>query len=280
MGSTLYQPFPIAGVARGQIWRHQPSTRRPRHFHPEPELNVVTAGRGSFGFGGETVDVAAGDLLFWTPGQDHELLAASDDFDLFVIGLRPAFSERVLGADVSISQCGPVLLQLSAEQVAGLTPHFLFPASSSDTVAKERVVGDLWRLAHSFRETGTVGHALTRRSVRFVNEYPEISRDEIAHRSHASPGEIRRHFHRDMGLPLSAYRTRVRLLRFIDLVDAGNTLLDAAFAAGFGSYSQCYRVFHCTLGCSPRSFFASSVRRTIEDTFAPFASRDRMDPNA
>lgn len=232
----------------------------------------MTAGCGAFGFGGQTIDVAAGDLLCWTPGQDHELLDASDDFDLFVIGLRPDFSERVLGADVSIAQRGPVFLRLAGEQVAALTSGCMLPVSASDTVAKENIVGDLWRLAHSFREARTVGHALTRRSVRFVNECPEISRDEIANRSHASPSEISRHFHRDMGLPLSAYRARVRLLRFIDLVDAGNPLLQAALAAGFGSYSQCHRVFHATLGCTPRSFFASAVRRAIEDALAPFAS--------
>lgn len=271
MAATLYQPFPIAGGARGQIWRHQPSTRRPRHFHAEPELNLVTAGRGAFGFGGNTVEVATGDLLFWTPGQDHELLSASDDFDLFVIGLLPGFSERVLGAQAPTSERGPAWLRLSPVQLVSIAPQCLFPALHGDTVAKERAVGDLWRLAHSFRAAHRTGHALTRRSLGFVNACPEISRVEIARRSKASPGEISRHFHRDMGLPLSAYRTRVRLLRFIQLVDAGNTFLRAALAAGFGSYSQCHRVFHATLACAPSAFFTSPIRQVIEDAFAPFA---------
>jgi AraC-like DNA-binding protein len=269
--ATLYQPFPIVGAARGQIWHHHPSTRRPRHFHAEPELNLVTAGRGSFGFGAQAVDVAAGDLLCWTPGQDHELLSASDDFDLFVVGLTPDFSERVLGAEASATQRGPVLLRLSPEQLATMAPLCLFPALHGDMVAKERAVGDWWRLAHSFREVRVAGHTLTRRSLGFVNERPDISRDEVARRSHASPGEISRQFHRDMGLPLSAYRTRVRLLRFIHLVDAGTTFLHAALAAGFGSYSQCHRVFQSTLGCTPRVYFTSPVRRAIEDSYAPLA---------
>lgn len=275
MVATLYQPFPIAGAARGQIWRHQPSTRRPRHFHAEPELNLVTAGRGCFGFGAQAVEVAAGDLLCWTPGQDHELLSASDDLDLFVVGLTPAFSERVLDADTAATHRGPVLLRLGPEQLADLFPRCLFPALHGDLVAKEHAVGELWRAAHSYRAVRSVGHTLTRRSVRFVNECPEISRDEIARRSHGSPGEISRHFRRDMGLPLSAYRARVRLLRFIELVDGGSTFLHAALAAGFGSYSQCHRVFQATLGCAPRAFFTSPLRRAIEDTFAPADPRIR-----
>ena len=45
----LYQPFPMPGAARAHIWHHVPETRRPRHFHSEPELNLVT---GGFGFAG------------------------------------------------------------------------------------------------------------------------------------------------------------------------------------------------------------------------------------
>jgi AraC-like DNA-binding protein len=273
--ATLYQPFPIAGAARGQIWRHQPSTRRPRHFHAEPELNLVTAGRGFFGFGARAVEVAAGDLMCWTPGQDHELLSASEDFDLFVIGLTPAFSERVLGTDTSGAHRGPGFLRLAPAQLADLTARCLFPALHGDMVAKERAVGDLWRQAHAFREVRALAHTLTRRSLRFVDEHPGISRAEIARRSHSSPGEVSRHFHKDMGLPLSAYRTRVRLLRFIQLVDGGCTFLEAALTSGFGSYSQCHRVFQATLGCAPRVFFTSHLRRAIEDTFAPLAEFQR-----
>jgi AraC-like DNA-binding protein len=267
--TTLYQPFPIAGAARGQIWRHQPSTRRPRHFHAEPELNLVTGGHGCFGFGAEAVEVGLGDLLCWTPGQDHELLFASDDFDLFVIGLTPAFSERVLDADTAAAQRGPVLLRLSADQLAALAPRCLFPSLHEDIVVKEQAVGDLWRAAHSYRAVRDAGHTLTRRSLCFVNQHPEITRDEIARRSHGSPGEISRHFRREMGLSFSAYRARVRLLRFIELVDGGATLLHAALAAGFGSYSQCHRVFQATFSCAPRAFFTSPLRHAIENTFAP-----------
>jgi AraC-like DNA-binding protein len=168
-----------------------------------------------------------------------------------------------------------VLLRLSPEQQADLAPRCLFPALHGDIVVKEQAVGELWRLAHSFRAARAMRHTLTRRSLGFVNEHPDISLAEIARRSHANPGEISRHFHKDMGLPLSAYRARVRLLRFIHRVDAGDTFLHAALTAGFGSYSQCHRVFQATLGCAPRVFFTSHLRRTIEDTFAPLAEFQR-----
>ena len=67
------------------------------------------------------------------------------------------------------------------------------------------------------------------------------------------------------------YRTRLRLLRFVALVDSGrHNLLAAALAAGFGSYSQCHRAFRRTFGCMPRAFFGGGLRRDMEDVFAPF----------
>ena len=90
MAEALYQPFPIPGTARGHVWHHVPATRRPRHFHAEPELNLIAAGHAAFGVGDVTISVLAGDLLWWPPGQDHVLLDASPDLDLYVIGLTPA----------------------------------------------------------------------------------------------------------------------------------------------------------------------------------------------
>ena len=93
MGSSLYQPFPmVTPQVRAQVWRHAPQFRRPRHFHDEPEINLVVAGSGRFGVGDTTFTAQAGDLLWFTPGQDHVLLEASDDFDLFVVALTPELS--------------------------------------------------------------------------------------------------------------------------------------------------------------------------------------------
>jgi transcriptional regulator GlxA family with amidase domain len=54
-------------------------------------------------------------------------------------------------------------------------------------------------------------------------------------------------------VPLSAYRTRLRRVRALELVRSGRgNLLEAALAAGFGSYAQFHRVVRQRLGISPR----------------------------
>jgi methylphosphotriester-DNA--protein-cysteine methyltransferase len=67
---------------------------------------------------------------------------------------------------------------------------------------------------------------------------------------------VSRNFHRDIGLTLIAYRTRLRLIHFIELVERGHRrFLTAAIDAGFGSYSQCHRAFQQAFDCTPRVFF-------------------------
>ena len=142
MAEALYQPFPIPGTARGHVWHHVPATRRPRHFHPEPELNLIAAGHALFGVGEATLSVAPGDLLWWPPGQDHVLLDASPDLDLYVIGVTPAFSEHVLADHPSGASGGATQLRLQHDTLEGLRTTCAAQMSGGDAAAVERHVGD------------------------------------------------------------------------------------------------------------------------------------------
>jgi AraC-like DNA-binding protein len=61
------------------------------------------------------------------------------------------------------------------------------------------------------------------------------------------------------------YRTRLRLLRFLELEkEQRGTWTDAAIASGFGSYSQFHRAFQAELGCSPRDFLRAGVSEQMQ----------------
>jgi AraC-like DNA-binding protein len=79
-------------------------------------------------------------------------------------------------------------------------------------------------------------HVLTRRSISAVNRAPELELQALATRLKTSDSEISRYFHRDLGMSFTHYRTRLRILRLIRLMDVGGTTLrSAAKASGFGS---------------------------------------------
>jgi AraC-like DNA-binding protein len=272
VAEALYQPFPIPGEARGHIWHHVPETRRPRHFHAEPELNLVAAGSARFGVGDLGVAVSGGDLLWWPPGQDHVLLEASPDFDLFVIGVTPAFSERVLGARTN-ALSGAARLRLDPATLAGFRDAAAADVASGGTAAVEGHVGDLWREAHRLRLAAPDRHALTTRALSSLLARPELKRGELAQLIHGNASEVSRYFHRDLGLTLVAYRTRLRLIRFILEVERGDrSFLSAAAEAGFGSYSQCHRAFQRAFDCTPRVFFGRGVGEEMKRQYAPWAS--------
>lgn len=248
-----------------------PATRRPRHFHAEPELNLIAAGTAVFGAGEATLSVAAGDLLWWPPGQDHVLLDASPDFDLFVIGVTAAFSERVLDADVSGFAGGATRLRVAPDAL--LRMRSLCGGTSNvggDAAAIERHVGALWREAHQLRAGVRDRHPLTVRALGSLLARPDMKRSELARRIRGNASEVSRMFHRDVGMTLVAYRTRLRLLRFIELVERERrSFLAAATDAGFGSYSQCHRAFQRAFDCTPRLFFGTGVSDEMKGRFAP-----------
>lgn len=270
MRSAAYQPFPMLPGARGQVWRYKGAYRRPRHFHHEPELNLVAAGTAAVGVGEAVVEVQAGDLICFAPGQDHVLLRASPELVLFAVGCRP--DVRVAAKADAGDPAGMVLpmrVHLFEHEAA---PLVALAAELAGRPATPEQLSTFWAVAQQARVAAASGsplHALTRRALAALAAHPDLDRRGLARLGGTGPTEIGRHFRRDLGLTLVDYRTRLRLLRFIAQVDrGGGDLLDAALEAGFGSYSQLHRTFRAALGCCPSRFFGQ-VRVRMEEEFEP-----------
>ncbi len=167
--SALFQPFPMLPRRAAQCWRHQPAYRRPRHFHEEPELNLVLKGRARLGVGDGSIELRAGELLLFEPGQDHELLEASPDLDLVVMALRPELAVRVqserpyvFAGKVALTQ-GELTAAVAAERALALTGVCATPSPSNApwaTYSRHSLRG---RAAHGSRaDARFVGYALHR----------------------------------------------------------------------------------------------------------------------
>jgi AraC-like DNA-binding protein len=94
-----------------------------------------------------------------------------------------------------------------------------------------------------------------------VSVVQELHRDltldgnQLSKKLGVSAGKLARDFKSEMGVSLVEYRNRLRLERFLALVDrGGGNLLEAALDAGFGSYAQFHRVFRALLGATPREY--------------------------
>jgi AraC-like DNA-binding protein len=271
---AIHQGFlPTQGKTRAFVWKYSPVNwgRRPRHFHIEPELNLIASGSATFGVGEAVVRVSQGDLLGFPPAQDHVLLDASPDLYLFAIGMDPAFSSEILG-DGADDGVLPLVLHLTPEDYRSLVNR---ASAIVDRDGVDQPCAELWQHAHwSSRRRRTPAptalHVLTRRALGAVNRTPAVGLRSLSDQLKTADSEISRYFHRDLAMTFVQYRTRLRLLRLIRLVDGGSlTIAGAAEAAGFGSYSQCHRIFQAELGCSPRHFFHAGLRQQMQQAYDP-----------
>ena len=265
--------LPTAGQSRAFVWKYSPVNwgRRPRHFHAEPELNLIVSGQATFGIGDTVVKVSQGDLLGFPPAQDHVLIEASPDLYLFAVGMEPAFVSDILRSEPD-SVMVPTRLRL---QPADFRRLVNCASAIVDQGGVEQPCAELWEQAHWLAGRGAARplipmHVLTRRALSAVNRAPELDLRSLSSRLKTADSEISRYFHRDVGMTFVTYRTRLRLLRLIGLMDRGGfTLSAAAHSSGFGSYSQCHRIFQNELGCSPRDFFHTGLRAQMQQAYDP-----------
>jgi AraC-like DNA-binding protein len=90
---------------------------------------------------------------------------------------------------------------------------------------------------------------------------PAMTGDDLGAKLRLSVSRIARLFKSEMGMSLVEYRNRLRLERFSTLLDRkGANLLEAALAAGFGSYAQFHRVFLAQRGLTPGKFLRSYAK--------------------
>ncbi len=267
---SLYQPFPMLPGRRAQSWRHQPSYRRPRHFHAEPELNVVFRGHAVMGLGDHVERLDQGDVMLFHPGQDHVLLDASADLELFVVALQP---DLVANAGASLARVANRACRLPESALAPLYASLVGLGEVADPHAVEL---QLVAIFAEVQARSSTNHVLCRRALQEVNADPELCARELARRLGVVPSVLSRQFHGEMSLTLVSYRSRQRAMAFIRLVDSGKPLTRAATEAGFGSYAQCHRVISKVLSCAPQRYFATERRRIDELRYVEGSSRQPL----
>lgn len=100
-------------------------------------------------------------------------------------------------------------------------------------------------------------HPTLRKALLMLARDPSLGGDEMAKTLGISLSRLARLFKVELGVSLVEHRNRLRLERFMTLMGSGSTtLLEAALAAGFGSYAQFHRVFRALHGQTPREYLS------------------------
>ena len=261
----VFQPFPMLGTRRAQAWRYHPAYRRPRHVHDESEFNLVLAGTGAMSLGSLRIELHPGLLLWLPPGVDHCLERASSDFDLVVVGFDAELLEAVRREHGRLPCFSREVERLDRDPRA-LGESLLSMADGNDERAVEQnLVGSLLALTGGVRMQG-VGE----RAAGMLSSERTLGRDELARRLAINRGDLSRRFQREHGISIVEYKNRLRLMTFLrESRERPQNLMRAALVAGFGSYSQCHRVFRDAFGVGPRDYLAAGG--ADPDRFEPWS---------
>jgi AraC-like DNA-binding protein len=237
------------------------------HSHDEVEFNLVVRGSLRYLVAERCYDLRRHHLIWFFPDQEHVLIDPSPDCRLWIGVVRREALLRAK-ADPRLAERNPAWL------VAKPIP----PADSNrldDLCARLAQIHDPARFnpgllfatleawaaftAADGASAATVVDPAVDLAARLLQgEAAEASLPELAHRVGLSPGRLSRRFQAQLGVGIAEYRNRNRLERFLARYIPGGreTVLEAALAAGFGSYPQFHRVFVATLGRPPRAYFA------------------------
>lgn len=200
--------------------------------------------------------IAPGTMIWAASGVAHMLLEAGAGFDMWVVVAHPKLWPGValvpMDAGTGRRQLGPeAAAELAglAEVVAGLAPL-------------DRGTGLRWwltRARHLWEAAAETPvahwHPAVARAAFLLDADATLSVPDLARAAGLSEAQLGRLFRAQTGQTVTGFRNARRLAAVDDAVVLGRPLLNAALEAGFGSYSQFFRVFQAQRGCAPRDWY-------------------------
>ncbi|MCE9614062.1 MAG: AraC family transcriptional regulator [Lentisphaerae bacterium] len=268
MKETLKLPAAHAGAAwLMRFRRHSPP--RHLHHHTELELNLVISGEGTYLLENRKYALRRCTLFWLFPDQDHLLLEASENFEMWILVFRPELVDRSCAtpATAILRESNPpgefskVLAEAQVRRLAQLFAEIHDAATAPDRLNAGLAYALLaaWAAHQSAARMPdrTAIHPAIERAVNLMRfETTPMNLDALARHVGLSPSRLSRVFHDQMGMSLTDFRNHQRLERFLSLAarPGRRKLLTNALDAGFGSYPQFHRVFKRHMGCTPRAY--------------------------
>ena len=282
-------------LREGAVWPFDRRYIRPAHFHGQLECLLIRRGSATLYVATQTQVVRSGQLCWILPGVPHVMGNFSPDFDMWVVELDSALVDDCWA---TINARGPAgdhapfeswSLPLG-EQLAG-RPAVEVSAAVAELL--DELAAGVWAARRpNEARSGLAGFGLLALRTTLGNvdtgransvgqlasclllASPTMSRAAAAAELGVSEGFLSRAVHRDLGVTFVEHRARTRVAHFLALVQAKRiNFLDAALAAGFGSYSQFHRTFSRVSGSRPRDYLGHGRRRSqllVVDDHASF----------
>ena len=252
----------------GAVWSYNYNGYRHfSHRHEELEVNLVGQGTATYLCDGRRYELARNTQIWFFPEQEHLLIDCSPDYQMWILVFTTALLKRHCRGDYRIL-------------MKGNPGHFCKPLAEHQSARLKRLFDELREVDNDHsRFNAGLGYAMlaawnaqraeeritpsfdihpaVERAARLIHEETEPVRiEELGRKAGLSASRLSRLFKEQTGVSLVDYRNKQRLKRFQSLYGQGRrvSMMDAALAAGFGSYPQFHRIFKKLMGCGPAEY--------------------------
>jgi AraC-like DNA-binding protein len=245
------------------------------HTHNQIEINYFLGGRARYIFNAQSIDVVAGDFVFFWGAIPHQVIEADADtrfaclyvplekfmFSSLSAELKAAIlSGGFIRVDERLELDRMLLIQARSELLGGNSVlselnynHIELRLRRADTTGWTNVVSS----TTSGRTTIGKGHRKVVEMTRFISENAEsgITATDVAAAVSLHPKYAMSLFRTSLGMTITQYLVRLKLVTAQNLLVAGEkSATTVAYESGFGSVSRFYDAFHRQVGISPREF--------------------------
>lgn len=253
---------------RGRFWRR--SQRRIRAVEPRRHKELaayhVTTGQMRYMIDGRVFLAGPRTLIWAYNDQSHMLVSETSDFDMWIFVLGDELiGDMTTGSASSLSSTDNRrnVFRLDEEAHQELLSIAAMASSVRSTFDHDLCLS--WWAFRAFAACQDRNSDFEKRSpvavqraIETISSDPSVTLPDLSAALGLSESRIGRLFKRETGESLVTFRNRCRLAMVDRLMaEARSTnLTQCAFEAGFGSYTQFFRVFTSLRGQSPRTYYA------------------------
>lgn len=256
----IMPPHPmVIDAPYAAIWRRAGRKR----FDPMPlahaELVVLVGltGNAQYLLDGRMHRLERGAVIWAPSGIRHMLVSESQDFDMWVVLAAAELWRDKPTVPIVHDQTRGGLRRLSRDirYFDDLCRRVYAQDGSVVGDGLRWLIAELW---HAFSQApirqGALLHSAVTQAVEQLEADPTLAVGDIAAATSLSESRLRQVFRKEMGESIGQFRRMRRLLVSDAAVAEGHDFLNAALAAGYGSYSQYFRDFVAVRGTSPRDW--------------------------
>jgi AraC-like DNA-binding protein len=242
---------PGPGVSISSLaWEYPPGWNVPEHAHVSDQLIYGTRG---------VMEVAAAASLWlippqfavWIPAHVLHAIRMPDAVSMRTLYLRPGLAR---GKTCAVLHVSALLRELIVEAVR---MGDLRTRNAGHAALRDVIVGQIAKASSVPTKLSMPTDPRARAFADAVIAQPKLALAAQCRKAGVSLRTLQRIFRREVGTDFDTWRRQARLMKAVELLAAGRSIKEVAFAVGYRQASTFIAMFRRSLGVTPRVWMSA-----------------------